>query len=255
MAESLPRLLTRPAHGTAPGPFRRSIRRRAWRLLHRWRPRLFYGTLSLAGPPSGMTRKSPASISGTFSRHGPGLINGTLNGGLAHNHRCGPVLSAGHLSLTGPPVPRKRQARTRAVRSQTVARLAAGHPAGARAGTGVGAGCKREGVGCRLQVAVPRTCAKGLAQVREPGLAQAPRACGPPGLLRTPRNVGGGAWWGRVSLRSPRPTGRPRLLLAVTLSADLTRRAWAGRLVSVRLASLASPPQNRPAQAHAFEAF
>ena len=208
--------MTRPAHGTAPGPFRRSIRRRAWRLLHRWRPRLFYGTLSLAGPPSGMTRKSPASISGTFSRHGPGLINGTLNGGLAHNHRCGPVLSAGHLSLTGPPVPRKRQARTRAVRSQTVARLAAGHPAGARAGTGVGAGCKREGVGCRLQVAVPRTCAKGLAQVRESGVSSGD------GGARYTRPTGFSAFWSRQRRRrhgggrlagSPPTAGPPPPLL------------------------------------------
>ena len=45
------RLLTRPASGTAPGPFRRHVRRRAWRLLHRWRPRLLCGTFSLAGPP------------------------------------------------------------------------------------------------------------------------------------------------------------------------------------------------------------
>ena len=219
MAESLPRLLTRPAHGTAPGPFRRNIRRRAWRLLPRWRPRLFYGTLSLAGPPSGMTRKSPASIRGTFSRHGPGLINGTINGGLAPNHRCGPVLSAGHLSLTGPPVPRKRQARTRAVRSQTVARLTPGHPAGARPGADLSAGCKTDGGGVpTARWPCPGPAPKDWRRPWNQSLSSGAAGLRPARFSRSQRDVGSGALWGRLAALA-RPTGRPSLLFSAVLSA------------------------------------
>ena len=160
----------------------------------------------------------PRPPGGTLSRHGPGLINGTTDGGLAHNHRCG--LANQRNVLVGQAArTRKRQARARAVRSQTVARLTPGHPAGARPGADLSAGCKTDGGGVpTARWPCPGPAPKDWRRPWNQSLSSGAAGLRPARFSRSQRDVGSGALWGRLAALA-RPTGRPSLLFSAVLSA------------------------------------
>jgi len=108
-------------------------------------------------------------------------------------------------------------------------------------------------VGCRLQVAVPRARAKGLAQALESRLELRRRGPAARQVFASTPQRRLGRLVGQARCARP-PHGPPKPPLWCHSLGDLTRRAGAGRLVSVRLASLASPPQNRLAPAPDLQA-